>query len=140
MTRSLHQAAMRFAVAGLFNTAITGVALSLLAIVIDPRVAYAVVFVAGTWLATWLADRYVYGVDMSRHVKLTYAAMYAVVFLVGLAALVVAHAQGLPNSWSGAVVLVTAPTSFLLGRLITRGLPHTDPATTPPDTIKRYLA
>ena len=114
--------AWRFLLAGGVNTLVTGIALTLLSIVIDPRVAYTIVFAAGIALSTYLADRFVYGVPMERGTRLTYAAMYLVVFVIGLVALDLARRAGLPDAASGLVVVVTAPLTFLGGRLITTRL------------------
>ena len=53
-------AGLRFLIAGGFNTLITGAALSLLALVIEPRAAYGIVFVAGIVLSLVLSGRFVF--------------------------------------------------------------------------------
>ncbi|MEI2732907.1 MAG: GtrA family protein [Dermatophilaceae bacterium] len=119
--REFSAQAVRFVLAGGLNTLVTGLALSLLALVIPPQVAYPIVFLAGIVLAIYLADKMVYGVRMDLRSKLTYAALYVAVFAVGW---LVMHAMldaGMPKQYSGAVVLVTAPLTFLGGRLITNG-------------------
>lgn len=116
---SLRTSAFRFVIAGGINTAVTALALALLSLVIDPRVAYTVVFVAGVVLSTVLADRFVFGVRMPAWAIAAYVAMYGAVYLVGLAVVAVLGQTGLPAWASSLVVLVTAPLTFVGGRLIT---------------------
>ncbi|MEI2766034.1 MAG: hypothetical protein V9F82_10160 [Dermatophilaceae bacterium] len=117
---TLAGSAWRFVVVGGLNTVVTGLALSALATVVDPRAAYALVYALGVVAATLLAGPVVYRVDLRPPVKLAYAAMYVAVFLAGLFAVDFAGSHGMPASWSGLVVLVTAPLTFLGGRLLTQ--------------------
>ena len=116
---SVSSSAGRFVLAGGANTLVTGALLALLSLAIDPRLAYTVVFAAGIALSVFIADRFVYGVRMNRISKLAYIAMYVAVFLLGLAVVSYLTATGLSRGASGLVVLVTAPLTFLGGRLIT---------------------
>jgi len=116
---SLGSSAWRFIVAGGANTVVTGVLLTLLSLVIDPKVAYTVVFAAGIVVSTYLADRFVYGVRMGRRTVVAYVAMYVVVYLVGLVVIRWLVAAGLPDASSGLVVVVTAPLTFIGGRILT---------------------
>lgn len=119
--RSLRSSALRFVVAGGLNTAVTGVALSLLARVIDPRLAYTIVFGLGVALAVAMAGGFVFGVRMTPRLAALYVLMYLTVYLIGLGAVTLAVREGLPDSWSGLVVLVTAPLTFVGGRLLLVG-------------------
>ncbi|WP_263729295.1 GtrA family protein [Cellulomonas sp. SG140] len=119
--RSLRSSALRFLVAGGLNTVVTAIALSLLARVIDPRLAYTIVFALGVGLAVAMAGGFVFGVRMTTRLALLYVLMYLTVYLVGLGAVTLAVHQGLPRSWSGLVVLVTAPLTFVGGRLLLVG-------------------
>lgn len=116
--RSLRSSAWRFLLAGGANTLITGALLSVLARVLDPRLAYSLVFALGVVFAVWTAGGFVFGVRMTRRLAALYAAMYLAVYLVGLAVLAAAVSAGMPDVWSGAIVLVTAPLTFLGGRLL----------------------
>jgi putative flippase GtrA len=118
--RGLIGAAWRFGVAGGFNTVVTAAALTGLSLVIDPRIAYAIVFAAGIGLSVFLADRFVYGVKMSRGDMAAYAVLYVATFGIGLGCLQVMRTWGWPDFASGAVVLVTAPLTFVGGLIITR--------------------
>ena len=117
MNRDL-AAGLRFLVAGGFNTVVTGAALSLLALVVEPRLAYGIVFVAGTALSPVLSGRFVFRRRITWQRALGYVVMYLVVFGAGLLVLQLALAAGLPAALSGLVALVTAPLSFLGGRLL----------------------
>jgi len=118
--RPLKSAAGRFLLAGGFNTAVTTALLAGLAIVIDPRLAYAIVFAAGLALSTYLAHRFVYGVRMTRADVVAYVAMYLVVFALGYVVVSAIERSDLPRWATALVVLVTAPLTFVGGRVITR--------------------
>lgn len=131
---SLRSSAWRFLVAGGLNTLVTGVLLSLLARVIDPRVAYTLVFVLGIALSLVLAGGFVFGVRLTRRLGALYVAMYVAVYLVGLAVIAIATQAGMPPEWSGLVVLVTAPLTFVGGRLLLA--PRTGGRPVPERTLK----
>lgn len=116
--RSLRSSAVRFVIAGGVNTLVTGLALSWLATVIDPRLAYTIVFALGIGIAVATAGGFVFGVRMTPRLAARYVAMYLTVYLIGLGAVALASAAGMPREWSGLVVLVTAPLTFLGGRLL----------------------
>ena len=111
-------AAVRFVIAGGGNTLVTGLLLSLLALWIDPSLAYTIVFVLGIALSTWLAGAFVFRQRMTRRHVVYYVIVYVAVYVIGLLALRLAVAAGLPDGWSGLVVFVTAPLTFLGGKLV----------------------
>lgn len=131
---SLAGSAWRFLLAGGLNTLVTGALLSLLAVVLDPRLAYTIVFAAGIVLATVLADRFVYGVRMNRPAVAAYVGLYVAVYLVGLLVIHVARVAGAPPATSGLVVVVTAPLTFLGGRVITGRLHRSRTTASAPET------
>jgi putative flippase GtrA len=106
--------------AGGLNTAVTAAVLALLALVIDARLAYTIVFAGGVVLAAFLADRFVFGVDLSRGDLIAYALVYVGAYAVGLGAVEAMARAGWPGWMSGAVVVVTAPLTFLGGVIIAR--------------------
>jgi len=114
----LKSSAWRFVLAGGANTIVTGALLATLSLVIDTRLAYTLVFAVGIALSTFLADRFVFGVRLNRPAVAIYVAMYLAVYVIGLAVVAQIGNAGLPHSASGLVVLVTAPLTFLGGRLI----------------------
>jgi len=116
--RSVRSSAWRFLLAGGFNTAVTGVLLSALARVMDPRLAYTLAFAVGIALAVALAGGFVFGVTLTRRLAGLYTAMYVAIYLVGLVAVALAARAGMAPEWSGLVVFVTAPLTFVGGRLL----------------------
>ena len=118
MTNSYSGQASRFVIAGGLNTLVTGVALSLLATIIDYQLAYAIVFAGGVAMSLWLAGAFVFGGDVTFGRSVTYVLLYIGVFLVVWLVLRWMNASGLPAWTSGLIVLVTAPLSFMGGRAI----------------------
>jgi putative flippase GtrA len=116
---SLGGSAWRFLLAGGANTLVTAGLLALLSLVIDPRLAYTIVFAGGVVLSTVLADRFVYGVRMNRAARVAYVTLYVLVYLIGLLAVHLWTTAGYPEAATSLVVVVTAPLTFLGGRLIT---------------------
>jgi hypothetical protein len=57
---------------------------------------------------------------MSRLQTVLYVLMYVVVFLIGLAVVAIAQRLGVPGAYSGLVVLVTAPLTFVGGWILLR--------------------
>jgi putative flippase GtrA len=112
--------AVRFGLAGAVNTLVTGALLSWLARVIDPSLAYALIFALGIALSTVLAGTFVFRTRLSRRHVVSYVALYVTVFLVGLVTLRTAIMLGMPHGASGLVVLVTAPLTFIGARLVFR--------------------
>lgn len=118
MGRSWWSSAWRFVVAGGINTAVTAGVLSLAALVMDPRLAYALAFGLGVGIAVYLAGGFVFGVRLTRRLVTLYVLMYGVVFLIGLGVVALAMRAGAPPQASGLVVVVTAPLTFIGGRLL----------------------
>ena len=112
--------ALRFGLVGGANTLVTGVLLSLLSLLIAPGIAYTIVFALGVAFSTFFAGRFVYRVTMARSQVVQYVALYVAVYVVGLVALALAVDQGMSPAYSGLVVLVTAPLTFLGGLVIVR--------------------
>jgi putative flippase GtrA len=109
---------VRFGLAGGINTVLTGALLSVLARIINPSLAYALVFAAGLVLSTFLAGSFVFRAKMSGRHVIAYVALYAAVFVIGLVVLRTAIRLGMAEGASGLVVLVTAPLTFLGARLL----------------------
>jgi len=127
--------AWRFLVAGGANTIVTGGLLSLLSLVMDASIAYTLVFAAGVVFSTILADRFVYGVRLGVKGIIAYVGLYIGVYLVGLLAVHLWTASGRPAVASGLVVIITAPLTFLGGRLITRHISVRQPRTNQSRTV-----
>ena len=116
--RGVLAAAVRFGAAGSGNTLITAALLSVLSHFIPAPVAYTVVFALGVAFSTVLAGRFVFRVRMSRVQTASYIGLYVAVYAIGLALIAEATARGLPPEYSGLVVLVTAPLTFVGGWLM----------------------
>ncbi|MCA0337598.1 MAG: GtrA family protein [Actinobacteria bacterium] len=111
-------AAARFVMAGLVNTLLTGALLSVLASFMNPSIAYTLTFLAGIGLSLFLAGRFVFRAPITRGRAVSYVLLYLGVYVVGLLVLRAALDAGLPRSFSGLVVVVTAALGFLGGRII----------------------
>lgn len=122
--RELLGSAGRFVLAGGLNTLLTALALALLAQVLPPTLAYTIVFAAGIALSTWLAGAFVFRVRLDRRLVRAYVLMYVVVYLIGLLVVALVERAGAPGSASALVVLVTAPLTFVGGRLVLRPRRH----------------
>jgi putative flippase GtrA len=109
---------VRYVLAGGVNTLLTSLLLSWLATLINPILAYVVAFAGGIALSLYLAGSFVFRSRITPRRAASYIALYLGVFLTGLLALYVALRAGLPPSWSGVVVVITATLGFLGGRAI----------------------
>jgi putative flippase GtrA len=113
----------RFLLVGGANTAITAALLAVLAQVIDPAIAYTIVFALGLTFTTFATSRYVFSADASRQRLALFVAWYLGVYAVGL---VLVHVLDRSLHWTAlplaiVTVMVTAPLSFLGGRMIFHG-------------------
>lgn len=121
-SRTVLGTAGRFVVAGVANTVITAALLSVLALWIDQRIAYTIVFLLGIALSTVLAGNFVFRTGLTPRRTAAYVGIYVGVYLVGLAVTAAMMHFGVPPWASGAVVFVTAPLGFLGGSLVFGGL------------------
>ena len=124
---SSSEVALRPAVAG-SNTAVTFALLACLSHVLDPRLAYTLVFAAGLIFTSLLTSRFVFSNSVSRAGSVVFVLWYIGVYLVGL---LVVHLIDGSGDRSGLVlafvtVLVTAPLGFLGGRIIFGDSPPVD--------------
>jgi putative flippase GtrA len=116
----LERQARRFLLVGGANTGVTVALLALLARVIDPSVAYTIVFILGLAFTTVMTNRYVFSAATSGWRIGVFVAWYLGVYAVGLG---VVRLLDREHQWSMlplaiVTVMVTAPLSFLGGRLI----------------------
>jgi putative flippase GtrA len=122
---------LRFLVVGASNTLVTLVLLALLSRILDPRVAYTVVFALGLAYTTVLSRRYVFRAARSRARSAAFAGWYLAVYGLGLGVVHLLTLAGVtsPDLLALITVGVTAPVNFLGGRLIFRTDPldRTDP-------------
>ena len=92
--------------------------ISVLARIIDPRVAYVIAYTLALFTAAWLVSKFVFRARLTGVRAVKFGVLYVSVFLIGLLALQIALSVGLSRNLSGGVILVTAPLSFLGSRLI----------------------
>jgi putative flippase GtrA len=119
-TSDLRRQSWRFLLVGGANTAVTAALMAVLSMVIDPRVAYTVVYVAGLAFTTVMTSRYVFSAGGSWTRMSAFVAWYLAVYAVGLGVVRVLDGG---HDWPAvplalATVAVTAPLSFVGGRLI----------------------
>jgi putative flippase GtrA len=110
----------RFVLVGGLNTAVTVALLAVLARLIDPALAYSLVYAVGLVFTTVMTNRYVFSAERSWPRMAAFVAWYLAVYGVGL---VVVQVLDSGRQWSSVAlalgtVAVTAPLSFLGGRLI----------------------
>jgi putative flippase GtrA len=109
----------RFLLVGGSNTAVTGLCLWLLAAVIDPQVAYSIVFAGGIIYSTALTSRYVFSAATSPLRMAAYVLWYLGVYGVGLVIVRMMDHNGRSHLVLALVtVAITAPLSFIGGLLI----------------------
>lgn len=113
---------LRFLAVGGSNTAIGLVLLAILARVIEPWLAYTVVFALGLAYTTLLTGRLVFGSDSTRSRSGLFVGWYLTVFVIGLGVVQTVQAAGVdsPDILAVLTVVVTAPLNFLGGRWIFR--------------------
>jgi putative flippase GtrA len=122
MAASTRGQVARFLLVGASNTLVTLVLLALLARVLDPRLAYTIVFALGLVYTTVLSRRYVFRARRSRARGAAFVAWYLAVYALGLGVVHLLSRAGAdsPDLLALLTVGVTAPVNFLGGRLIFR--------------------
>ena len=115
----------RFLLVGAANTLVTAALLAVLALVIDPGVAYTIVYLLGLAFTAVMTNRYVFSAARSWRRMALFVAWYLGVYVVGLG---VVHVLAGEHRWAPlpmalATVAVTAPLSFIGGRLIFASVP-----------------
>jgi putative flippase GtrA len=112
--------AWRFLLVGGVNTAVTVALLAVLARLIDPTVAYTVVYLLGLVFTTVMTSSFVFSADRSLPRMAAFVAWYLAVYAVGVAVVQLLDSR---YHWSSvplalATVALTAPLSFVGGRLV----------------------
>jgi putative flippase GtrA len=122
MPNTIWRQAFRYLVVGGSNTAVTFVLLALLAHLIDHSLAYTIVFALGVAYTVVLSGRYVFASHPTARRTTAFVCWYLGVYVIGLGVIHIAdlhqHRSGLVVAL--ATVIVTAPLTFLGGRLIYR--------------------
>jgi hypothetical protein len=114
---------LRFIVLGGANTVATTIAFYLLALVLTPRIAFTLVYLAGLAFVVSVTPRYVFGSRASRLQRLLLALWYVGTYAVGIG--VVSLLDDVFSAPRAVVVvgtvMVTAPLGFAGGRLLVAG-------------------
>jgi hypothetical protein len=94
--------------------------MAVLARLIDPALAYSIVYAAGLAFTTVMTNRYVFGAERSWPRMVAFVAWYLAVYGIGLVAVQVFDSthDNSPVVLAVLTVLITAPLNFLGGRLI----------------------
>lgn len=111
---------LRFLAVGASNTGVTFVAFVLLATILDPRVAYTVVFSLGLVFSVLMARRVVFQIHVGRTRLLLLGGWYLVVYGVGILILGLLHGAGItrPIFTGVALLCVTSPLNYAGGRFL----------------------
>ncbi|RZU33073.1 GtrA family protein [Blastococcus saxobsidens] len=110
----------RFLLVGGANTAVTAAALAVLAQFMDAAIAYTLVYVLGLAFTTAMTNSYVFRAERSWARRALFVSWYLGVYAIGLGVvgLLDRGHDWAPLPLALATVAVTAPLSFLGGRLI----------------------
>jgi putative flippase GtrA len=116
----LSRQAQRFLLVGGANTGVTIAIFTLLARVMDPSLAYTIVFLLGLVFTTMMTSRFVFSTTAPPGRMAMFVAWYLAVYGVGLLVVrLLDRGQHWPKLGIAVVtVMVTAPLSFIGGRLI----------------------
>ena len=130
---------LRFVVVGGTNTVVTLVAWVLLSKIMDIRVAYTIVFVAGLAFTTYASARFVFRARATWSTSFRFLAWYVMVYLAGLGVVHLLESQTrLPDTAAAFVTLCcTAPLSFLGGRFIFSGTEQAQTSAAGPATYEQ---
>lgn len=110
--------AFRFLIAGGINTLLTALLVVLLSLVMPSWLAFTVSFALGIVYATVVNGRWVFQSHVSARRAVVYALAYCAIYLVGLLAIHLIDALHGPAVLRGGTVVITAPLSFIAGRLV----------------------
>ncbi|TFD73261.1 GtrA family protein [Cryobacterium fucosi] len=112
------RASIRFLIAGGANTAVTALIVVALSLFLPGWIAFTIAFALGIGISVVLTGRWVFQSHLSPLRAALYSISYLAIYLCGLGALQLLALWGASPLANGATVLVTAPLSFLAGRLI----------------------
>lgn len=118
---------IRFLIVGGINTALTGALVVVLSYVMYGWLAFTIAFALGIAFSVVASGRWVFQSHLSARRVLTYVVAYLVIYGCGVLVVQLLHAWGAPPWANIASVIVTAPLSFLAGRLVFRGARTPDP-------------
>lgn len=108
----------RFGIVGVINTFLTSLILFGLTYVLQPWLAYAITYAIGLSFAVLASSKWIFESHLSWARVSLFFLGYGIVFVIGLAVIEIIVSLGASHQWSTAVVLVTAPLNFVVGRLV----------------------
>lgn len=109
---------VRFLIAGGTNTAATAALVVLLSFFLPAWLAFTLAFALGIVFSVVLTGSWVFQSRLSPGRTAAFAGAYIAIYFCGLALVHVLEIWGAPRAASGTTVMLTAPLSFLAGRLI----------------------
>lgn len=110
--------AARFLLVGGTNTAATAALVVLLSLFIPAWLAFTIAFALGIVFSVIMTGKWVFQSHLSQRRAAMFTGAYIAIYLCGLALVHLLGLWGAPPAASGATVILTAPLSFLAGRLI----------------------
>jgi putative flippase GtrA len=110
--------AVRFLMAGGANTAVTASLVVLLSLFLPGWLAFTISFALGLVFSVLVTGSWVFQSQLSPRRAATFAAAYVAIYLCGLALVRLLELWGAPPAANATTVLITAPLSFVAGRLI----------------------
>ena len=108
----------RFAIVGGANTVATAALLVVLSFYVPGWLAFAISFALGIGFSVALTGRWVFQSYVSVRRSILFIVAYVGIFLCGLAVIQFLYVLEAPPVANGAAIFVTAPLSFVAGRLI----------------------
>lgn len=108
----------RFLALGAVNTAITGLLVIGLSFVIEGWAAFTIAFALGIVISTVASGRWVFASKSSHRRSLMFGLSYVVIYLAGLCWIAMLDRLAVSPAFNGTSVFLTAPLSFLAGRVI----------------------
>ena len=120
--------AFRFLLVGGTNTLATGLVVVLLSLVLPGWLAFTIAFTLGICFSVFVTGRWVFSSHVSFRRASFYVAAYLGIYLLGLAVIAALRSWGAPPAANLATIVVTAPLSFLAGKVIfTNAAPEENP-------------
>ncbi|TFD34645.1 hypothetical protein E3T37_16585 [Cryobacterium sp. TMT2-10] len=112
------RAPIRFLIAGGANTAVTALIVVVLSLFLPGWIAFTIAFSLGIGISVVMTGRWVFQSHLSPLRAAFFSVAYLAIYLCGLGALQLLALWGASPLANGATVFVTAPLSYLAGRLI----------------------
>ena len=108
----------RFLLVGGTNTVVTGAIVVVLSYVIPGWLAFTVAFALGLIFSVLVTGKWVFDSHLTRRRALAFGTCYLVIYAIGVGFVSLMHLIGSPPWVNGVSILVTAPLSFIAGKLI----------------------